>query len=301
MNSIQSPRYKAYSLALVHLAENQSIMESIPAFQPIYTSAKATLDAIKDASNRKTEKQKGFTASKQELQEALSVQAKSIASVIATYASINNDTALKEAMNFSKSELLYGTDEKLEGKATIIYKKAEEYADKLKDYGISRVLLDNLKNQLEQYSASLNEPRSLTVERKQAGSDVEKLFKQLGKILSEQLDPLVALLTGSQPKFVEQYQLKRQIVNPARRKTKVAGLIKVRGSGQPLSGAVINMKAAEISTLSNEDGSYTLKTPVGSNLELVIEKEGYLPVTVVVSVKRGQTTTLDIEMELLPR
>jgi Carboxypeptidase regulatory-like domain len=299
MNSIQSPRYKAYSLALAHLAENQSITESIPAFQPIYTSAKATLDAIKDASNRKTEKQKGFTVSKQELQEALSGQAKSIASVIATYASINNDTGLKEAMSFSKSELLYGSDEKLEGKATIIYKKAEEYADKLKDYGISRVLLDNLKNLLETYSATLNEPRSLTVERKQAGSDVEKLFKQLGQILSQQLDPLVALFAGTQPKFVEQYQLKRQIVNPARRKSKVAGLIKVRGSGKPLSGAVINMKAGEISTLSNEDGSYTLKTPVGSNLELVIEKEGYLPVTVVVSVKRGQTTVIDIEMELL--
>jgi hypothetical protein len=299
MTNTQKARYNAYSLALAHLKENGQITSGIPVFEALYLSAKTTLDAISDTNRRRIQKLKGVTDSKQQLQDSLSTQALAIASVISTYASVKKDLMLKESMNFSKSELFYGGGQLLNEKSANILTKAKELATSLKDYGITDALLDSFESLLQDYAANVNEPRSMTAERKQAGIQVKELFKQLNRLFIEQLDRMMLLFKFTHSDFYEQYMIKREIVDPTRRKTSVKGTVTDKTSGKALAGVTVILKNTELSTTTADDGSYSLKTPIIEEMPVIYQKDGYKPATKEATVKRGQSTIIDVAMEFV--
>jgi hypothetical protein len=299
MNSYQTARFKVYTLALAHLKENQKITGSVPVFEALYLSAKATLDAISDTDKRKIQKLKGVTDSKQQLQDRLSAQAEAISSVISTYASIKEDLTLKESMNFSRSELFYGPDQLLSEKSANILAKAEELATDLKDYGITSALMDSFESLLKDYAANVNEPRNMTAERKQAGMQIADLFIQLSRFFTEQLDRMMLLFKFTHRDFYDQYMIKREIVNPIRRKTRVEGIVTDKFTGKALTGVTVMVKDTELITTTTNDGSYSLKTPMVRQVSIIYKKEGYRQVTKETTVKKGLATSLDVVLEFV--
>lgn len=297
MTSSQTARYNAYSLALAHLKENEQITSGISVFEALYLSAKTTLDAISDTDRRKIQKLKGVADSKQQFQDSLSTQALAIASVISTYASVKKDLTLKESMNFSKSELFYGPGQLLNEKSANILTKAKELATSLKDYGITDALMDSFESQLKDYAANVNEPRNMTAERKQAGIQVRELFKQLNRLFIEQLDRMMLLFKFTNSDFYEQYMIKREIVDPTRRKTRVEGTVTDKFSGKALAGVTVILKNTELNTTTADDGSYSLKTPIIDEMPVIYQKDGYKPATKEATVKRGQSTRIDVALE----
>ncbi len=297
MNSYQTARYKAYSLALAYVKENESITSSVPIFAAVYTSAIASLDAISNTNKRKIEKRKGVADNKQQHQDSLSVQAQSIASIIGTYSTIKKDLVLKEAMNFSKTELFYGPDQLLNEKSANILTKAKELAADLKDYGITPALIASFESQLKDYSSTINEPRNVAMERKQAVVQIKDLFTQLKLVFTEQLDPLMQLFKTDNRDFYDQYLLKRSIVDPARRKTRVEGTVTNKLTGKALPGATVMIKDTEFVTSTPDDGSYSLNVPGVKQVPVSYQKDGYKPVTKQAILKRGQSTILDVELE----
>ncbi len=297
MNATQSARFKAYTLALAHIKENEGITKGVPAIEVMYLSAKTTLDAIANADLRKIEKLKGVAGSKQQYQDNLANQALAIASVIGTYAATKKDLALKEAMNFSRTELFFGADQLLSGKCTIILAKARELAGELPDYGITGLLIDNFAGMLENYAAIMNEPRNVSAERKQAGMLVNELFKQLQMIFTDKLDAMMLLFKFTHSDFYDQYLIKRMIVNPGQRKTRVEGIVTDKTTHQALDDVTVMVKGTDMITTTPADGSYSLKTPLLKRVPVVYQKKGYKSVTLETTVKKGKATTVNVELE----
>ncbi len=297
MNAIQTARYKAYSLALAYIKENEPVTSTVPIFAAVYTSAMATLDAISNTNKRKIENRKGVADNKQQHQDSLSAQAQSIASVIGTYSTIQKDPVLKEAMNFSKSELFYGPDQLLNEKSANILTKTKELAASLKDYGITPALIASFESQLKDYSGTINEPRNVALERKQAVMQIKDLFSQLKLLFTEQLDPLMQLFKTDNRDFYEQYLLKRSIVDPSSRKTRVEGTVTDKRTGKALPGATVLVKDTDFITSTPDDGSYSLNVPGIKQVPVTCQKDGYKPVTKQAILKRGQPTILDMELE----
>ena len=297
MNSIQNARYKAYSLALAHLKENEAITKAVPAFETAFLSAKATLAAVDSADSRKAQKKGGVTDSKQKHQDNLANQALALAAVISSYAALNKDLVLKEEMHFSPSELFYGPNQQVSVHCANILAKARELTGELKDYGVTEALIDNYATQLDQYAVSILEPRSATAERKQAGELVAELLKQLQVIFTDHLDALMLLFKFTHRDFYNQYLIKRMIVNPATRKTRVEGVVTDKASRTQLANVSITVKGSNLEAATLGDGSYSLKTPALTMVTVVYQKEGYKPFTIEAAVKRGQATTLNVELE----
>jgi hypothetical protein len=299
MNRTQNARYKAYSLALAHLKENEVITKTMPVFEPVYLSAKALLDEIGQTNERKVSKLKGLTESKYQYQEVLAAQALATASVISSYATKINDPGLKEAMNFSQSELLYGPEMELGTKCSIILSKARELAAQLQDYGINQAYLDGFAKMAGSYKSSVHKPRNAFAERKQAGMLLNEQLRKLLLIFTGQLDPLLLMFKTTHQDFYDQYLIKRMVVDAITRKTRLVGLVTEKATGQALANVAVTVKGAEDAMVvtTAEDGSYSLKTPLLKQVPVLYQKMGYKPLAMQASLKRGKATTVNVELE----
>jgi hypothetical protein len=297
MNSYQNARYKAYSLALAHLQENEAITKEVPAFETAFLSAKATLDAIASAGNLQQQKFQAFTAGKQQYQDEICNRALVIASAIVTYASGKKDQGLKESMNFTRTELFYAPDSELGAKTANILATARAMEKELVNYGITATVLDNFATLVKQYLPSANEPRNMTAERKEAGEQIKKLMKQLQEQMTNQLDRLMLQFKFTHAGFYNQYIVKRMVVNPSRRKTRVEGVVTDMASLAGIGDVQVMVKDTSYVTLTLPDGSYSLNTPSLTAATIQYKKEGYAPASVQLEIKRGQAINQPVSLK----
>lgn len=75
------------------------------------------------------------------------------------------------------------------------------------------------------------------------------------------------------------------------------GRVKAAGTGQPLSGVQLKMTAIGKSELSRTDGSFKTGYHEAGTYTVEASKLGYVPKTVQVTLKTGEVTELEIELE----
>lgn len=286
-----------YTLALAHLKDHESITKGLPAFERAYTAARATLDAIDAAENLRGQKLQAITAGKRQYLDEIGHQAQTVASAIVNYAVEKNNAELKKAMGFSYTDFFYVPVKKLGTKVSIILETAKTLTGELKDYGVSDEMLGRFTTQAEQFIDTVNRPRSTQAEKKEAGQQVKDNLNLLKDQLKNQLDGLMLQFKYSHPEFYNQYFEKRNIVNAARRSTRVEGVVIAMASREGLGNATITVKETGERTVTNADGSYSLVVPPQKGVVLVYEKEGYATVTVTVDTRRGQALQQQVELQ----
>lgn len=100
--------------------------------------------------------------------------------------------------------------------------------------------------------------------------------------------PVLALGTAS--------AVHAQAPTPARALGRIAGTVTIAG-GQPLVGANISVVGTEVRGATGPDGRFSLgNVPAGAR-EVRIQRIGYAPVTRPVTVRAGETVTLDVALE----
>jgi hypothetical protein len=299
MTLSQSARYKAYALALAHLKENESITKDVPAFAQAYDAAKATLDAIAAADNRRQQNRFAASAGKRQFREEFAGQAQAIAGALVSYATAKNDQRLKEAMNFTYSGLYHANDAELGARAANILTEARALAGELSTYGITEGVLTAYGTMVAQYLGAISEPRNVVAERKEAGQQIKDGLNQLKDQLKNQLDKLILQFKSGHPEFYNQYINKRKIINPAQRKTQVEGKVTDMATGAGLADVQVLVKDTVLETTTGADGSYDLYLPLLTGATIQYRKEGYTPASVQVELKRGQTTPQGVELKQL--
>ncbi|MCX6319702.1 MAG: carboxypeptidase-like regulatory domain-containing protein [Bacteroidetes bacterium] len=288
MKAFKLARYKAYSIALAYLKDNESVTGTLPLFTTVYNKAKALIDEIGNAENRRAVNLRTASGSKQQQHNELARLSLVYAAMLVGYAKDKGDTALAEAMAFNTSDLKHATPHELSTRAANVLEKLNALQTPLQEYGLAAEQVTEFANMLSQYGTGKNAPRSLIAERKQAGILVEENMAQLADIFSNELDSLMLYFRDTHPELYNQYIIKRTVVRPGRRKTRVEGVLTDEATGAALEGVSVYIKGTELSTITEEDGGYYLNTPSIQQGVLVFEKEGYQTKELKLKIKRGQ-------------
>ena len=296
MNANELARYKAYSLSLAHIRQNENIIKALPQVLEVVNLATATYDAITDTENRAAQMRKGIAQGKKELQESLAKQAISIASILGAYAVRNKHAALRAEMSFTPSDLLYASDQPLQVHCANILARARELEKELVGYGLTEPLVSSFNSLYNQYIDTVHNPRKATAEGKQARRQVSALLRELGRLFTDELDRLMRQFENSNPEFYGQYKVKRTVVSPGQRKTRVAGMVVDATTKEPIAGVLVSVAGTELQAQTDENGYYDLRTPVLGSFPIRCEKKGYLSAEKEISAKRGQVTTLDLAL-----
>lgn len=297
MTTSQQARFNAYSLALAHLKQHEAIIKEIPGLERAYKMAKSTLEAIEAADRLRQQKQKAVTAGKQQFVEEIAHQALTIASAIVNYATEKKDEELKKAMSFNHSELMYVPVIELGAKVANILSAARPLEAALADFGITPELLSNFAAQAEQFPLKSSQPRSVKAIRKEAGQQIRDGLNQVKEQLDQQIDGLMLQFKFSQPEFYNQYLVKRSLVNPARRKTRVEGVVTDKASQAVLGDVQVTVQDAGITSTTDAEGRFSLGVPPLKGLVVLFQKEGYTTATARVDMKRGKALTQEVSLE----
>lgn len=293
----QWAKFNSLQLPLTHLQDNPDIVNTSSPLVAATAKGKAYIDGILFHNETLTMKSAGARAGKEADQVAVADLAFIVAAAISSWAGTKGNEELKEAMNFSRSELAYGSDKDVTERCNLIKTRAEELKDDLTAAGFSAVLLDSFIQAETQFSNSVNRPRELKVEKREARQMVARLLKEADKHFREQMDKLVAPFRLTHRSFHDQYMLKRVIINPPTRHTTLAGTITNRQNGQPLEGVLIMVNGTQLITKSDNNGNYTLRVPRYGQIGVAISKDGYQEHTKSVHIVRGEVTEENFQLE----
>lgn len=297
MTKIEYARFQAYALAMEHLKNHTAITDSVPVFKKVYDNAAKLLERIADADQVREAKKETSSAGKQQFKNELVRKARIVAGAIVTYAGLHNDQGLRESMTFSHTELARAKDTDLASLTANILEAARQLNGQLKDFGISDELLQDYTERVTNYSTQANKPRRQVAEIKVAGDIAREDLLSLRKIFDQQLDSLMLQFEEKHPEFYITYHIKRTIIYPGHRKTKIDGLVTDARTGDGIANAQISIKGSPLTVTTQPDGSFILTTKPLHNATLECTCEGFKTVSLLVEVKLGQSLKQEIIME----
>ena len=290
-------KFNSFKLPLDHLEENEDIVKNNAPLMAAIATAKSYVSGILFHNEVATAKSGGAVEGKKFDQGRLAENAYIVAGAISSWAATQGNEELKEAMNFSRSELTYGTDKEITERCGLIKTNAEKFKDALAAAGYSATLLDNFIRTMNDFGNSVNRPRELKVEKKEARGVVKRLIKECDKHFKEHLDKLLASYKPTDRSFHDQYLLKRVIINPPTRHTALAGKVTDQLTGEPLEGVLIMAEKTQLVTKSVTAGEYNLRVPRYGEISVEFKKEGYKEQIKTVRLLKGQVTEVNIQLE----
>lgn len=286
-------------MSLAHVKSNEGITAEVPGIARVYNTAKALLDSITAADTMRKHKLSAVTAGKRQYLNEMAHNALLVSSAVVSFAAEKKDDELKKAMTYSPSDLFHAPEKNLGAILSAIMETAKPLSSALKDFGVTEELFTVFSKQVETYLERTTHPVNSRTEHKTAGQQIDQWLNQLKDILDNQLDGLMIQFKFSQPEFYKQYFNKRRINNPARRKTRLEGLVTENKSQAPLGDVQLVFSDPELNSVTNADGSFSLGMKPEKGVEVSFVKEGYATAKIKVDMKRGQALYQEVVLEKL--
>lgn len=302
MNSKQESKLSMYNAVSTFCETNATTVATVPAFQSAVTDFDNIVDAIRAASQAESAIIDGITQDKAFLRNKVIDTTVSISSAVFAYASSVNNFELKQKVSLPKSDLQKLRDELLAGTCRNIFGEASANLASLADYGITQPKLDAFLLEVEEYEDAVPEPRNAVSNRSAQGVELVTLFRQADDVLKTRMDKLAATFKTTNAKFYNGYKINRIIIDPGSSVTQLAGSVTPVGSDIPIAGVTVLVVQKNLSIVTNLTGGYTLPVPDPGDYTVRFTAEGYEEKTVSpVTIELGKTTTLNVELTLLPR
>lgn len=201
--------------AVIDCCDNySSILVANVALNDSAQDFKAIIVRIDEGAQKTGAKTEGVTTDKKASKKSASRDAATMAGRVYAYAAKNGNGELKQAADFSESDLLRLKDSEFAPACQAICDLAGENKTALKDYGVTTEKLAALQAKIDAYAASAAKPRSAIANRSVAKANNKELFKKADGILTERMDKLVEDFAESNPVFVAEYKAARIIIDP---------------------------------------------------------------------------------------
>lgn len=214
LTSRQEAKLNMYDVVIVKCDENTFAVNTIAALGAAVTEFKSIVAQIHAAAPESAAVITGFAADKTNQKESVSRTAAVIAGQIFAYAAKTKNVVLKQAVDFSESDLNRIKDGEFAARIQTIHDLGVEHKTALADYGITDANLADLQAAISDYAASVPKPRAAIADRSTVKSNIKQMFKDADEILVEQMDNLVETLTPTAPDFVHTYKSARVIIDP---------------------------------------------------------------------------------------
>lgn len=223
LTSKQEKKLNMCDLVIVKCDENATVVNTTPALAAALDEFKAKIALIHAAAPTSANVITGFATDKTAQKKSVSQMAAVIAGQIYAYASKNKNPVLKEAVDFSASDIYRTKDGELAARCQTIHDLGVTNIAALADFGVTNAALTELQTAIQAYVDSAPKPRSAIADRSTVKRNIENLFFEAEDILIEQMDKLVESMSKTQPDFVNTYKSARVIIDPKPKKQKPDG------------------------------------------------------------------------------
>jgi hypothetical protein len=214
MDSKQEAKFNMYQVVILRCDDNITIVDLNTAFKNSFADFKAISAQIGAKAQIAGAVITGIAANKSVSRNDLCSNAARIAGLIYAYAAKTGNNELKQAVNFSKTDLIRLKDGEHAPVCQNIHDAGIANKNALVDYGVTTEKLAALQAAIDGYTGEVARPRAAIVDRKVTKAQIKELFKQADAILTEQMDNLIEDFAADNPEFVAQYKAARIIIDP---------------------------------------------------------------------------------------
>ncbi len=220
LTSRQEVKRNMYDVVILKCDANLPIITTNAALLAAFNEFKAVIANITVAAPLSAVVTTGITTDKLVSKTDLSQITAITGGQIYAYAAKTGNNALKDAVDFSASQLKKLKDGEIAARCQTIHDLGVANKDALADYGVTTAKLAELQTAINDYVQSAPKPRSAITDRATVKANIRNYFAQADAILVEQMDKLVETLIEDHPDFVQTYKNARIIVD---QKTKSKG------------------------------------------------------------------------------
>ena len=289
--------------------DNNALWSGIPAMVSAMTTLGTKIASIKGIRGVQEADTRGVAVDKgSKKTDAINAGLPIIGGLKAYATATANNTLLKK-INYSQSELERARDTILADQLKIVRDEANNILALLTPYNITTAKLTTLTSAIAAYELMIPKPRVALNVRKNATDALDILFSDLDAPL-EIMDGLVDTMQQSQPAFFQTYSNARLIVGSSSGGSGVSGMITDKITGAPLDGVLITINAPQhksrvnaatttrtMTATTNLDGVYEMRRLRAGDYTLTMEKEGYINLSVAVTIGDAGVANGDGKME----
>lgn len=186
--------------------------ETIPLVNAINQTG-GLLDEIESIKETVSQNNSGLVIEKENRKEALIATDFELLSTLAAYASQVGDPILQQKADYPISHFQNMRNNELVTNSRSLATLLTEKLPNLGSYGVTVEKIEALKDQIDQYEATLPDVRVTVSERKAANEKIKELTKTALKITDEQTDRLMVMFKQSHPDFYNAYLNTRKVVD----------------------------------------------------------------------------------------
>jgi hypothetical protein len=210
----QETRLNMYGVVIMRCDNNEVIVNTNLAFKNGFADFKVIAGNIATQAQAAGAVITGIAMDKGVSAADLCALAARNAGLIYAYAAKTGNNTLRQAVDFSKSDLQRLKDAELAPVCQNIHDAGVANLAALGDYGVTAAKLAEFQTAINGYLAQIAAPRDAIVDRKVTKANIVELFKQGDFILREVLDKLIEDFADDNPDFVKQYKSARIIIDP---------------------------------------------------------------------------------------
>lgn len=211
MKKVMIKRLNMYRQVSGVIQEHSSDWAQIGVFGSIVTRFDAELKDFESLMSSSENVQKGVRAAKDSLQSEVFEKFIDLSRILKIYGVQNMNAALVAQMKPVPIEIRRSSKQKALVMIELILTMAEEHLPDLGSYGITQDLISELTILKNKYAASIHTTRKAIIDRKSMISLLQAKNKELGSILSQELDPFVKSMKAQIPIFYTHYFAARTV------------------------------------------------------------------------------------------
>lgn len=210
MSDTERNKLNMYESVVSVCLENREIINSVRSFPWSITKLRKMIDEIKRKEKELSSETLEKTIITYKLKDELIFCLVPVVSALFNFAKENNNLALKEKTRHSQSYYVRLKDRELLDKAYAVYSLSERSLSRLKKFGISIQVLNELKAKADQFKNALDN-KIISFISSSTVLSLNVLFNEADKLLTNNLDMYMEILSGDFEDFYEDYLSARSI------------------------------------------------------------------------------------------
>lgn len=201
-----------FQKVLLFLNDNQTTLSNLLSVIPALTNQISTqINNILTITSETAIDLRGYTIVKADSRKKLEMLTLKVARAISSYASLSNNSILKEKANYTKSDFERAREHELYTLSTIIYEIATPIQAQLTNLLVTANDINDLNIQKEDFLSQLRVPKEMISIRKTYTEYIKTLITETSSLISEQLDIYMSNLSFDYALLYEQYKSSRSI------------------------------------------------------------------------------------------
>lgn len=300
MTTRQENRNNMYRSVLNCAKIYESVTATIPNFVANVNILAGCVNEIHSLGELQRLDRSGIAIEKNKIKKDLIITAADNSGMILSFAKFSgNDKLLKES-KFTESGLENVSDVALLDLVGILFTKAEENLEALKEYGITAETQSKFKDLITRFNSLIQTPRMGISQKSMATNAINAVFRKADLAL-ENMDFAVNGIRRRIPEFYNAYRSARIVVDLG--SGRLALTARVREiEGPPLSGVEFRIKPEKsadgvIVKKTARTGGLNIKTLPAGTYHVTLTKPGYKEKIMTVSVTEKERTEVIVEME----